>query len=69
NLEIMEKTGQARGSTSFGVQEYRQGHRWCVRSFGPNRIADYDGGRDVYPAYDASNGLMSVGDIYRWGPS
>ncbi|HOJ58670.1 MAG TPA: prepilin-type N-terminal cleavage/methylation domain-containing protein [bacterium] len=67
NLDIMEKTGQARGNTSFGVKEYRQGSRWCVRSFGPNRAADYDSANDVFPEYDASNGLMSVGDIYRWG--
>ncbi len=68
NLDIMNQTGQARGNTSFGVKEYRQGHKWCVRSFGPNRLADYDSSLDVFPTYDMSNGLMSVGDIYRWGP-
>ncbi len=67
NLDIMEETGQARGSTSFGVEEYRQGNHWGVRSFGPNRTADYDSARDVFPTYDMSNGLHSNGDIYRWG--
>jgi len=68
NLDIMEKTGQARGATRFGVEEYKHGNRWCVRSFGPNRTADYDSSNDVFPEYNASNGTISNGDIYKWGP-
>lgn len=67
NLDIMEKTGQARGSSVFGVAEYRQGFRWIVRSIGPNRQFDYDASNNVFPYYDASNGLNSYGDIYTRG--
>lgn len=67
NLDIMDKTGQARGNTSFGVKEFRQGCHWSVRSFGPDRKANYDSTTDTYPEYNASNGVMSVGDIYLWG--
>lgn len=67
NLVIMEQTGQARGSTRFGVEAYRMGNRWGLRSFGPNRLADYDSSTNDFPAYDATNGLKSIGDIYRWG--
>lgn len=67
NLDIMEKTGQARGSSNFGVAEARQGFRWILRSLGPNRSYDYDPTRNVFPYYDASNGLISFGDIYLAG--
>ncbi|MBI1387662.1 MAG: prepilin-type N-terminal cleavage/methylation domain-containing protein [bacterium] len=67
NLDIMDKTGQARGSSSFGVKEYRQGAHWALRSFGPNRKADYNSALDVFTDYHMTNGLYSEGDIYRWG--
>ncbi len=65
NIRIMSETGQARGSTNFGVEWERQGNRWIVRSFGPNRLADYINGD--FPIYDGSNGLKSIGDIYLTG--
>ncbi|MEW6238874.1 MAG: prepilin-type N-terminal cleavage/methylation domain-containing protein [Candidatus Omnitrophota bacterium] len=67
NLDIMEKTGQARGSSNFGVLEARQGFRWITRSLGPNRQYDYDSSNNVFPYYSSSNGLVSRGDIYRNG--
>ena len=36
--------------------------KWQLRSVGPNGQGDYAA------AYDISNGLMSVGDICRFGP-
>ena len=36
--------------------------KWQLRSVGPNGQGDYAG------AYDLSNGLMSIGDICRFGP-
>ena len=67
NIRIMGRTGQARGNTSFAVEWERQGNRWVLRSFGPDRKANYDSALDVYPGYDSSNGLRSIGDIYLVG--
>lgn len=67
NVKIMHDTGQATGSTSFGNLEYRQGYTWIVRSIGPNRQYDYDSSTNTFPDYDATNGLISFGDIYMRG--
>ena len=65
NIRIMSQTGQGRGNTNFAMEWERQGNRWVVCSFGPNRLADYV--NEEFPIYDGSNGLKSIGDIYRVG--
>lgn len=42
---------------------------WFITSFGPNIVEDYtESGAPGYRPYDATNGTLSIGDIYRFGP-
>ena len=72
NLKIIYETGKAAGSTQFGRPEYERGLRWAVRSIGPNRKYDNYNILNNVPGvstdlYDASNGLISDGDIWTFG--
>jgi general secretion pathway protein G len=46
--------------------------KWSLKGPGPNKIEDINtmvtGLGQVILVYDLSNGLISAGDVYRWGP-
>ncbi len=72
NLKIIYETGKASGGTNFGKPEYEHGLRWGLRSIGPNRQYDNYNILNNTPGvstdqYDASNGLISSGDIWTFG--
>ena len=73
NLKIIYETGKAAGGSNFGRPEYEHGHRWGLRSIGPNKKYDNynilnarDKNLSTDP-YDATNGLNSDGDIWTFG--
>lgn len=45
--------------------------KWCMLSPGPDQITSYQFGAPISPPridYDPTNGIVSNGDIWRWGP-
>jgi type II secretion system protein G len=56
----------------YGVkQQVNASIRWFTSSQGPDRSSNLDGDvpADYFVAYDPTNGSLSPGDIYRFGPS
>ncbi len=45
-----------------------QSTQWILSSPGPNRRYDAGSGGIGIPLYDATNGTVSEGNLYRWGP-
>lgn len=44
-------------------------YQWTLISLGPDNVQNVDGGKPAgFFLYEASNGLHSAGDIYRFGP-
>ena len=55
--------------TPFLIQEeMNRSRRWLLHGAGPDTVYEADTGTGYHHYFNASNGVKSEGDIYRFGP-
>ena len=52
----------------FETQEKRSRIKWLLYSDGPDHQSTNPSSKYLEAMYDPTNGTVSKGDIYRWGP-